>query len=156
MLKARWVHFESSSAAVFLRCFAIHTPSSNPNLPRNVEIYETLRRPVRTANRTLRRRDQLRPPPRQPGARFNWKFFSVDSVTIKNSRHQYRSIGFLEGLSPIESDPRNTTGTPGTTSARKATTTFVSRSGRPKSPAHLRRIRGLDALHHLTLCAIHL
>ena len=30
------------------RCFAIHTPSSNPRLPKNLHFTETLRRPVRS------------------------------------------------------------------------------------------------------------
>ena len=34
--------------AIFIRCFAIHTPSSNPNLPKNLHFTETLRRPVRS------------------------------------------------------------------------------------------------------------
>merc|ERR1711981_1348745 len=33
--------------ACFIRCFAIHTPSSNPRLPKNLHFTETLRRPVR-------------------------------------------------------------------------------------------------------------
>eukprot|EP00095_Tigriopus_kingsejongensis_P005881 maker-scaffold38_size502422-snap-gene-4.24 protein:Tk05881 transcript:maker-scaffold38_size502422-snap-gene-4.24-mRNA-1 annotation:"disintegrin and metalloproteinase domain-containing protein 10 isoform x3" len=34
--------------AIFIRCCAIHTPSSNPNLPKNLHLNETLRRPVRS------------------------------------------------------------------------------------------------------------
>ena len=34
--------------ACFIRCFAIHTPSSNPRLPKNLHFAETLRRPVRS------------------------------------------------------------------------------------------------------------
>jgi len=34
--------------AIFIRCCAIHTPSSNPNLPKNLQFSETLRRPVRS------------------------------------------------------------------------------------------------------------
>jgi len=34
--------------AVFIKCFAIHTPSSNPRLPKNLHFTETLRRPVRS------------------------------------------------------------------------------------------------------------
>ena len=33
--------------ACFIRCFAIHTPSSNPRLPKNLHFTETLRRPAR-------------------------------------------------------------------------------------------------------------
>merc|ERR1712241_386864 len=33
--------------AVFIKCFAIHTPSSNPRLPKNLHFTETLRRPAR-------------------------------------------------------------------------------------------------------------
>jgi len=34
--------------AIFIKCFAIHTPSSNPRLPKNLHFTETLRRPVRS------------------------------------------------------------------------------------------------------------
>jgi len=34
--------------SIFIRCCAIHTPSSNPNLPKNLNFGETLRRPVRS------------------------------------------------------------------------------------------------------------
>merc|ERR1712117_263095 len=34
--------------AIFIRCCAIHTPSPNPNLPKNLQFSETLRRPVRS------------------------------------------------------------------------------------------------------------
>ncbi len=34
--------------ALCIRCCAIHTPSSNPNLPKNLHIGETLRRPMRS------------------------------------------------------------------------------------------------------------
>ncbi|XP_059091577.1 disintegrin and metalloproteinase domain-containing protein 10-like isoform X2 [Tigriopus californicus] len=34
--------------AIFIRCCAIHTPSSNPHLPKNLHLTETLRRPVRS------------------------------------------------------------------------------------------------------------
>ena len=33
--------------AIFIKCFAIHTPSSNPRLAKNLHFTETLRRPVR-------------------------------------------------------------------------------------------------------------
>ena len=34
--------------SIFIRCCAIHTPSSNPNMPKNLHFTETLRRPVRS------------------------------------------------------------------------------------------------------------
>ena len=34
--------------AIFIKCFAIHTPSSNPNMPKNLHFTETLRRPMRS------------------------------------------------------------------------------------------------------------
>ena len=40
--------------AIFIRCFAIHTPSSNPNLPKNLHFTETLRRPVRSLQKQVR------------------------------------------------------------------------------------------------------
>lgn len=40
--------------AIFIRCFAIHTPSSNPNLPKNLHFSETLRRPVRSLQKQVR------------------------------------------------------------------------------------------------------
>lgn len=39
--------------AIFIRCFAIHTPSSNPNLPKNLHFSETLRRPVRSLQKQV-------------------------------------------------------------------------------------------------------
>lgn len=40
--------------AVFIKCFAIHTPSSNPRLPKNLHFTETLRRPVRSFQHKVR------------------------------------------------------------------------------------------------------
>ena len=40
--------------ACFIRCFAIHTPSSNPRLPKNLHFAETLRRPVRSLKQQVR------------------------------------------------------------------------------------------------------
>jgi len=37
--------------ALFIKCFAAHTPSSNPKLPKNKHIGETLRRPMHTLRR---------------------------------------------------------------------------------------------------------
>jgi len=37
--------------ALFIKCFAAHTPSSNPKLPKNKHIGETLRRPISTLRR---------------------------------------------------------------------------------------------------------
>jgi len=60
--------------ALFIRCFAAHTPSSNPKLPKNKHIGETLRRPISTLRR---KRYQQAPgaappsrgaPPPYPGA----------------------------------------------------------------------------------------
>lgn len=39
--------------AIFIRCCAIHTPSSNPNLPKNLQFSETLRRPVRSLQKQV-------------------------------------------------------------------------------------------------------
>ncbi|XP_040583096.1 disintegrin and metalloproteinase domain-containing protein 10 isoform X2 [Lepeophtheirus salmonis] len=52
--------------ALFIKCFAIHTPSSNPNLPKNLNFSETLRRPVRSLQQKHYRpanRSQGPPPP---------------------------------------------------------------------------------------------
>merc|ERR1711868_201671 len=60
--------------ALFIKCFAAHTPSSNPKLPKNKHIGETLRRPISTLRR---KRYQQAPgaappsrgaPPPYPGA----------------------------------------------------------------------------------------
>ena len=40
--------------ACFIRCFAIHTPSSNPRLPKNLHFAETLQRPVRSLKQQVR------------------------------------------------------------------------------------------------------
>jgi disintegrin and metalloproteinase domain-containing protein 10 len=40
--------------AVFIKCFAIHTPSSNPRLPKNLHFTETLRRPVRSLQQKVK------------------------------------------------------------------------------------------------------
>ena len=40
--------------ALFIKCFAAHTPSSNPKLPKNKHIGETLRRPMHTLRRKVR------------------------------------------------------------------------------------------------------
>jgi len=37
--------------ALFIKCFAAHTPSSNPKMPKNKHITETLRRPMSTLRR---------------------------------------------------------------------------------------------------------
>jgi len=37
--------------ALFIKCFAAHTPSSNPRMPKNKHISETLRRPMSTLRR---------------------------------------------------------------------------------------------------------
>jgi len=42
--------------ACFIRCFAIHTPSNNPRLPKNLHFTETLRRPVRSLQQKHYRR----------------------------------------------------------------------------------------------------
>ena len=47
--------------AAFIRCFSIHTPSSNPTLPQAYEFVSTLRRPSRTLHRMASFRDE--PPP---------------------------------------------------------------------------------------------
>ena len=39
--------------ALFIKCFAAHTPSSNPKLPKNKHIGETLRRPMHTLRRKV-------------------------------------------------------------------------------------------------------
>ena len=49
--------------ACFIRCFAIHTPSSNPRLPKNLHFTETLRRPVRA----MHQKNYHRPSDRQSG-----------------------------------------------------------------------------------------
>ena len=43
--------------AGFIRCFSLHTPSSNPNLPVAHDINATLKRPVRTFRRMVSRED---------------------------------------------------------------------------------------------------
>ena len=45
--------------AAFIRCFSLHTPSSNPTLPPAYDVQGTLRRP----QRTLRRMVSIEPPP---------------------------------------------------------------------------------------------
>ena len=37
------------------RCFTIHTPSSNPRLPKNLHFTETLRRPVRAMHQKVKK-----------------------------------------------------------------------------------------------------
>jgi len=51
--------------ALFIRCFAAHTPSSNPKLPKNKHIGETLRRPIST----LRRKRYQQAPGAAPSSR---------------------------------------------------------------------------------------
>eukprot|EP00090_Calanus_glacialis_P005009 TRINITY_DN13825_c0_g1_i1.p1 TRINITY_DN13825_c0_g1~~TRINITY_DN13825_c0_g1_i1.p1 ORF type:complete len:904 (+),score=186.49 TRINITY_DN13825_c0_g1_i1:90-2801(+) len=50
--------------ALFIKCFAAHTPSSNPKLPKNKHIGETLRRPMHT----LRRKRYQQAPGSAPGS----------------------------------------------------------------------------------------
>jgi len=40
--------------ALFIKCFAAHTPSSNPKMPKNKDITKTLRRPMSTLRRKAR------------------------------------------------------------------------------------------------------
>ena len=40
--------------AIFIKCCAIHTPSSNPRLPKNLHFTETLRRPVRSLQQKVK------------------------------------------------------------------------------------------------------
>eukprot|EP00096_Caligus_rogercresseyi_P006998 TRINITY_DN2419_c0_g1_i1.p1 TRINITY_DN2419_c0_g1~~TRINITY_DN2419_c0_g1_i1.p1 ORF type:complete len:912 (+),score=234.10 TRINITY_DN2419_c0_g1_i1:255-2990(+) len=54
--------------ALFIKCFAIHTPSSNPNLPKNLHFTETLRRPVRSLQQKhYRPANRSQAPPPYPG-----------------------------------------------------------------------------------------
>ena len=41
--------------AIFIKCFAIHTPSSNPRLAKNLHFTETLRRPVRALQQKVKK-----------------------------------------------------------------------------------------------------
>ena len=81
--------------AVFIRCCAIHTPSSNPNMPKNLHFTETLRRPVRSLQQKVRTESLF-------CRRVNWAAFSAlrsnSSLSLCSSFLRLQFPGYLQGV----------------------------------------------------------